>query len=269
MNWRLGLHIILGLTLTINFACKKEVFEHVPEVYGHAGTALSTERAVYPPNSEKSILYGLNVLGAVGVEVDVQMTRDSVLVLFHDEQIDVNGLTCVGELTWNEIQTFNETENHPIIRLSTLINLVQDMSKKVMLDLKHYNFCTQEFLNPTSLNWALDNELSELSAEAKARFIINCRNIDLLVAVNDEFLLKSFETENIQLGIDYVDLYDIDLILTKLRIMTPDFARMLETLNINYGLFGVKTKKEIKETAAYRPNLIISDNIAGTKAYYN
>lgn len=269
MNWRWALHIIWGIILTINTSCEKEALNVLPMVYGHAGTALSEERAVYPPNTEQSILYALNALGADGVEVDVQMTKDSVLVLFHDEFVEINEQTCIAELKWGEIEAFNEGEKHPILRLSKLVAIMRTNSKKVMLDLKHYNYCAEEFENFETYNWALNNEFAELVSDDKSRFTANSRNIDLLNSIDCGDMQKSFETEKIQLGIDYTLLYDLDLIVIKTNALNAEGATLLENASIDYALFGVKTKKEIKATANFKPHIIISDNIAGTKGYYN
>lgn len=272
MNWRWGLPIFLGLILAINFSCKKEEFSVIPLVYGHAGAALSIERAVYPPNSEQSILYALNALAAVGVEVDVQMTKDSVLVLFHDAFIEwdsVENQTCIAELSWGDIETHNQSQKHPIIRLSKLVSLLSNTSRNIMLDLKHYNHCAEEFENIETFNWALNNELGELDSDKKGQFIANCRNIELLNALECGEMQKSFETENIPLAISYAGEYDLNLIVINLLGFTLEEAELLETAEIDYCLFGVKTKKEIKATANFKPKIIISDNIAGTKAYYN
>jgi glycerophosphoryl diester phosphodiesterase len=272
MNWRWGLPIFLGLILTINTACEKAAVSVIPLVYGHAGTALSAERAVYQPNSEQSISYALNALAAVGVEVDVQMTQDSVLVLFHDDFIEwdnAENQTCIAELLWSEIESYNKTEKHPIIRLSKLASIVGNTGQQIMLDLKHYNHCTEEFENVDTYNWALNNELSDLGFGNKGQFIANCRNIELLNAVDCGDMQKSFETENIPLAISCYNDYNLDLIVIKLEGFLSEEAQLLENAEIPYCLFGVKTKKEIKATANFTPKIIISDNIAGTKAYYN
>tara|TARA_B110000037_G_scaffold69453_1_gene84023 strand:+ start:7479 stop:8297 length:819 start_codon:yes stop_codon:yes gene_type:complete len=272
MNWRWGLNIILGLILSINSSCEKEEYHVFPMVYGHAGTALADERAVYPPNSEHSILYALNALDAAGTEVDVQMTKDSVLVLFHDEFIALdqkNVLTCIPEVNWEDIELHNDGKKHPIIRLSQLVTIMKTNPKKVILDLKHYNYCTEEFVNSETYNWALNNEMAELEEYKKWRFTANSRNIDLLAEIDCGEMQKAFETENIELGIDYVNAYELDLIVIRLSSLTEEGAILLYNANVDYGLLSVKTKKEIKATANFKPRIIISDNIAGTKGYYN
>lgn len=59
---------------------------------------------LYPMNTYESILKCLN-MGADGVELDVQMTSDSVLVAFHDETLAVLGMSgTVNDYTWSELQ---------------------------------------------------------------------------------------------------------------------------------------------------------------------
>lgn len=70
---------------------------------GHAGMG---ENSLYAMNSMESILACLNS-GMDGSEMDVQMTRDSVLIAFHDERLEwkteLSGL--VNETNWKDLQT--------------------------------------------------------------------------------------------------------------------------------------------------------------------
>lgn len=71
-------------------------------VFGHAGMGIGFK---YPINSYRSLEACLR-LGADGTETDVQLTKDSVLVLFHDDNLEhstsKNGV--VNEMNWSELQ---------------------------------------------------------------------------------------------------------------------------------------------------------------------
>ena len=59
----------------------------------------------HPPNSREALLHAL-AIGAHGIEMDVQLTADSVLVLFHDQYLDEIS-TCKGLInssTWKELK---------------------------------------------------------------------------------------------------------------------------------------------------------------------
>lgn len=104
-----NLRIISLLLICLLFACSKEEFDiqnlsgNKIFALGHAGMG---ENSLYAMNSKESILACLNS-GMDGSEMDVQMTRDSVLVAFHDERLEwkteLSGL--VNETNWKDLQT--------------------------------------------------------------------------------------------------------------------------------------------------------------------
>jgi len=72
---------------------------------GHAGMGVGS---IYPMNSFEGIMKCLT-LGLDGTELDVQMTKDSVLVAFHSS--DLADLTTlkgkVNSVSWSELKTAN------------------------------------------------------------------------------------------------------------------------------------------------------------------
>jgi glycerophosphoryl diester phosphodiesterase len=100
---------IIVLSLFLMVQCKKE---EIPSddnflgskvmILGHRGMGIGYKM---PGNTLEAIIPAL-AIGADGCEIDVQMTSDSVLVLFHDDELDVP-TTCTGriyESKWDEIQ---------------------------------------------------------------------------------------------------------------------------------------------------------------------
>ena len=64
-------------------ACKKEFPESNSKILGHAGESLLKSKSKNPPNTVESVRRAIE-LGADGVEIDVQMTSDGLLVAYHD-----------------------------------------------------------------------------------------------------------------------------------------------------------------------------------------
>lgn len=102
--------LLLGLILLVN-ACQKEEDYNVQNlnhntimILGHAGMG---EFYKYPNDSWESIEPVLGI-GADGTEMDVQMTKDSVLILFHDETLDgrtkCNNYLTPYQYNWAEIE---------------------------------------------------------------------------------------------------------------------------------------------------------------------
>ncbi len=76
------------------------------QVIGHGGSGFDSIDNFFPANARKSILHGVDILGADGVEIDVQMTKDSVLVLYHDDRLETQ-TNCTGRIAdafWVDIQ---------------------------------------------------------------------------------------------------------------------------------------------------------------------
>lgn len=110
-------------------------------VQGHGGMGI---HSLYPLDSPASVLACLHS-GADGVEVDVQLSKDSVLVAFHDEDLsvstDMSG--AVVDHTWEELSTArfvgpNYTE-HRLMRLDQFMDQLGDPGRfHWSLDLKPY-----------------------------------------------------------------------------------------------------------------------------------
>ncbi|MBE5733772.1 MAG: hypothetical protein E7347_01830 [Clostridiales bacterium] len=75
--------------------------------YAHRG---ASEYA--PENTLLSFYLGL-YMGANGIETDVQLTKDGVPVLFHDDTLErmTGEKGCVADYTFSELQSFNVKKN--------------------------------------------------------------------------------------------------------------------------------------------------------------
>jgi glycerophosphoryl diester phosphodiesterase len=118
-------------------SCKKEEFDienlngNRITALGHAGMGVGN---TYPMDSYESIIKCLN-LGMDGSEFDVQMTKDSILVLFHDmdfsERTNLKG--TANSLNWNEIKTARYTQtlylDYSIISMEQLFSNIENLQK--------------------------------------------------------------------------------------------------------------------------------------------
>lgn len=107
---------------------------------GHGGMGFGD---TYPMNSAESIKQCLNY-PMDGTEIDVQMTRDNVLVAFHDEKL--NGKTnltgIVNDYSWEELRTgkyiVSPHVQYDIVRLDELFSGLDAENFVFALDLKLY-----------------------------------------------------------------------------------------------------------------------------------
>jgi glycerophosphoryl diester phosphodiesterase len=90
-------------------------------IIGHGGSG--TEGS-FPMNSRSSLLAGLRV--ADGIELDVQLTADGVLVAYHDDDLSAS-TRCAGKINahaWEQLMECPlnaQDEEYPIIRLDSFL----------------------------------------------------------------------------------------------------------------------------------------------------
>lgn len=92
-------------------------------VLGHGGLGPNS----WSPMNSLPAIEGCIELGAIGTEVDIQLTKDQVFVLYHDEYLDdqTNGTGRISELTWSEIEGSEYDQffkkKTPVIRLDSML----------------------------------------------------------------------------------------------------------------------------------------------------
>ncbi len=110
-----------------------------PRLVGHRGTA-----GTHPENTRVSIESAIN-LGLKWVEVDIQPTKDNVLVVCHDHTIDrtSNGSGRIDELTLDELRTLDFGRwfkpcfaCEPILTLAELLELAKQHQLSLNLEVK-------------------------------------------------------------------------------------------------------------------------------------
>lgn len=169
-----------------------------------------------PENSEEAILVGTKHLKVDGVELDVRLTKDNQVVVFHDEQIDrmvENGSGFVSNILLKDLQKYNigRTTKHIMIpTLEAVLNKVDDgafllielkdegsrnkiLSDKVLDIISNYpniTFYLQSF-NEDIVRYLLDNSTYIVG------ILVNKNNTDLLelnanfYSVSQDVLMKN------------------------------------------------------------------------------
>ncbi len=94
-------------------------------IIGHGGSGTSAD---LPMNSSEALLGGLHA-GLSGIEMDVQLTADSVLVAYHDATLGAT-TSCSGRVndrTWSELRAcpaIYRGKAYPIVRLDSLLAII-------------------------------------------------------------------------------------------------------------------------------------------------
>jgi len=108
-------------------------------IWAHRGFS-----ALAPENSMAAFRMALDA-GAEGIETDLQISRDGVLVLSHDEELGrcIPGSGSIGAYSWQELQTMDcgshfspEFSQERIPRLENLLDLVEPTNAELNLEIK-------------------------------------------------------------------------------------------------------------------------------------
>jgi len=109
MIYKISKYLITIAFILITFSCEKEedftvnnLNHNIIMILGHGGMG---DLYKYPNNSLEAIIPVIGI-GADGTELDVQLSKDSVLILYHDEKLDAR-TSCSGSVIdhhWFELK---------------------------------------------------------------------------------------------------------------------------------------------------------------------
>ncbi len=123
------------------------------EILGHGGSGFQTPTNPTQHDSERSVVRAIDQLHADGVEIDIQMSKDSVLFLFHDEELD-NETQCSGCIGSTESEMLMDCkfsnglgaelgEADPVALAETILQLYAEREQPptIFFDTRIVNYC--------------------------------------------------------------------------------------------------------------------------------
>ena len=249
------------------------------QVIGHGGVGMPSVFNPFQPlpsNSPGSIRAALDA-GASGVELDLQLSADSVLVLYHDEFLDNStGLKgCVATRLWSEMRNQPYTLGFPydLFQEETLVSLetiLLELKKRkefpiLHLDLHHFNFCDPP--NGYSRRNAFIAELERVFIRTrvpleKVYVVSQDQNALMLVSkMKNPPLLVWEEVINMQYGIKMAKKFNTPYLAVKYKILTPEGIRKAHREGLFVITFGGKSRWGLFRMAGMHPDAIEADNV--------
>lgn len=233
-------------------------------VLGHGGMGIDSN---YPMNSYEGILKCLN-LEADGTEFDVQMTMDSVLVLYHSEDLsdETNIKGKVHSMNWSDVKKarYNEIPylQYSIISLDQLFESLGDIKKyQFTFDCKLYtssidlNQYYKSYINAISRiiqKYQLQDKIyiESSTKEFLTMFKNNQSNLKLFINPPD------FETG---LSISLTEgFYGITI---SNRNITKEQIKIAHDNQIHIAVWNVHSKSDNIEAVKKNPDFIQTDNV--------
>ncbi len=260
-----------------------------PLVLGHAGSGFFTPFNPFnprPPSSLAGVRHALTQ-GADGVEIDVQLSQDSVLVLYHDGELDNNtagGTGCVSQYPAAELAQLRYQGGWPYDwfqqeRVVALDTLLREFKQKATFPYLHFDLheadkCAaprQTYARSPVLARQLVRQLVRQQVPL-ARVLVTSMRLPTLkyvrtllpaVPVALEIVLK-FDSVFAQ-----AQAAGIKTVLVKKDQLTPERAARIRAAGMQLVLFGGRSAGAMKKQLAFGPHAIETDNVAGLLSLLN
>ena len=264
-------NVILLLLFLLHFSCGKDEADlsqvknlngNKITAFGHAGMGIASQ---FPINTFESLSNALN-LGADGVEVDIQFTKDSVLVLYHnrllEEQTNLEGM--ISEHNWSYVQ--QAIYKNPIYSEYKIISLDQffanlDDPKKhyYSFDLKLY----QDDHSDTYIN-SLSRSLIQFidHYDLSENVFIESQRINYLEKLqNLRPDLNLFYWENSPAGIQKSIDFGFYGFIIDTAFISKEEIQEAHAAGIRISLFGIKSKADNLDAIEKSPDFLQTDKI--------
>lgn len=244
-------------------------------VMGHAGAGFESALNPFPSNSLSSIRKTLEGLNAHGTEVDVQLTQDSALVLYHDGTLE-SMTECTGyiyslpaaEVTDCDYRTdFNShiLQDENIQRLDDLLARYADspLAPRYDIDLK---LPEEPGLDLTPVRARFARRLAAVVAPYPGlllRVNFMSTDVDQLLAIRRELPLARvvLDDVNFERGLAAANMHNFTGIVLGYADASAEQVRRAHADGREVTLYKVRLRPEIIEAVDKDPDAIQSDNI--------
>ncbi|MFT4522475.1 MAG: glycerophosphoryl diester phosphodiesterase [Bacteroidia bacterium] len=274
------MHKLVGFIsiLILIFGCQAPEITSKIWVLGHAGAGFPSIINAHPFNSERSIHQALFLQGADGVEVDVQMSSDGHLVLFHDEllQTSTDAFGYVSNTTLRELiraeyrGELDHNASNPIYTLQELVLVLKKNPGKILSINIHPQVEVMNYKqHGLLLAKALRSSLSKLAEST--RIIIESPDLMHLTDImaldtNNNFELY-LDADLNQQSIDLSVQQGIDGIVSSVHKTSENWVRKAHDVGLVTVLYGLKIRSDVVQGLAMNPTMVQTDNIPLTIQY--
>lgn len=222
------------------FSRKKQVHKFMHHLFAHRGFFTPDQKV--PENSMAAFL--LAVRHGYGIELDIQLTKDQQVVVFHDHTLTrMCGIDLpVCELTYEELQKFplaNTQERIPLfkdvlkavdgkvpllveIKLPTYRTLTCELADRLLQEYSG-SYCIESF-NPLALLWYRRHRKDVVRGQLSANLTRPVAEGGYVLCFLVQHLLLNFIGRPDFIAYCYKDSQNVSFLLNKCLYRTPVFA---------------------------------------------
>ena len=225
--------------------------------YGHRGAP-----TIYPENTINSFKAAIDN-NIDGIELDVQLTSDKQIVIYHDQMIEYNGSsTKITDLTLSQIKTINVNntfDNLPAHNIPTLDEVLKILDDDTMVNIEIKSYDSSVFNT-------LENMLVELLEKysIEDQIVISSFNpfiIKKIKALNKNistaFIWSSEAYHAYKLSIYYAkpDAFHVDI-----QDVNTEMVEWMKKRNLKIYAYTVNTQDDLTAAKNYQLDGIFTDN---------
>ncbi len=245
---------------------------------GHGGSGFLSLMFPFNPYAASSMSGIINALenGAAGVEVDLQITADSVLILFHDMELDnltaLSGCVAMAQSADVVGTPYRCGFPYDLFQKDSVVTFQQWLQYAVALnpiphlhiDIHAYTTCaTDPYHNADALVEKMVEQLAQVNYPT-GKIIVTCSNPDLLLhtaRLNPLLILSHEETESFDRGLDIVTQHNFPYLTIKASLLTSEHVVQANAQGIKVITFGRKSRNGIARVVNMGPHVYQSDNV--------
>jgi glycerophosphoryl diester phosphodiesterase len=250
-------------------------------VLGHAGSGFFTPISPFnfrPPSSWLGIRHALN-LGADGVEIDIQLSQDSIPVLYHDPKLEnmSTGTGCVSQLPAAELVKLRYRGGWPYDWFQheqpiTFDTLLARASRRPTFPLLHLDLHEFDFCQPKGHELDRTPILVRQLARSLRRYRVPPEKVlfttmDLpTVHLAQKYLPGvpiglEITTEDFASGLRAARVEKLRAVVLDADRVNPEQATQVRAAGLRVIVFGGRSAKDIRRVLASQPDEIEVDNV--------
>jgi len=242
-------------------------------IVGHGGSGFS-DQAEFPPNSWPSATRAVEYYNADGVEVDVQMSRDRIPFMFHDQNLE-SASSCSGcvyaynaaDLGRCRFKSFSGAAGGRLSRVEDLIArfAARKIKPLVFLDLKVPGDCFRTKEERRAYGYAVLGALDTIIKKYAARdwVILQCASRRWLAYSRSRFPDMRLMLDYIEVkeDIDYAAEQNLYGVAGSSQALSPEEVQYAHEKGLHVQLYGVKLQGDIADALDKSPDYFLADNI--------
>lgn len=275
--------LILALVAICLLSCQKTTIDPINNlnggvisVIGHGGGGFQSPLNKEPENSLSSINKAIEIYNADGVEVDVQLSKDLNVILYHDDKLETstNGNGFIYEYNLNELRQLKYDRDfyakmlldEHIITLETILKRFsqRNIKPQLHLDLRPWLF-NDTIYNSTEFHNIYTDKIVETINKYNYQNLtyVASGDLELLIKLNQKnpHLKLMLETDNVNWAVEIINKNNWHGIVAHNDRITKSEITYAHSKNVRIALFDIKIQSDIVDAVNKHPDYILTDNI--------